>query len=260
MIADWFEGFGSVYLKELGDFARERRVASLLTLLGFAVALPFVFLEGPLVNAGNGYASADLGLMFLLLVFLILASLTFVTDGVSKEQDSGMSALLFSSPIGSAGLVIAKAAISLTLYAALALVTFTFAWLMSPAFGAVAWIVVGWALLVPLLAFWLFLTGFLLFVSSWTRSSKTAIAIGIAFVLPMFLASNRFGLGPVVASLSPTLSLLVSVDPVNVAFQAMLNLLTGVPLDPAPLAGIAVVGFLLVAATCAAVSRWEVAG
>lgn len=209
---------------------RERRLFAILLALGVITALPFTFFLRSAIQYGGFGASPSeilIPLTFIIPIVLVITSLTFAADCVSKEKDSGMLGLVLSSPVTPEGFLAAKVAGTFLAYGAVMLFMLAFVGVIASAWG---WVIVQallWFFLVPFLALWIFLTGLALLVSVLLGSSKTAIGTAVAIYIPLFLLQPGF-LGELIRLVAPRVYDYLEYNPIAVAITVAGQITYGV--------------------------------
>ena len=251
-------------VKELQELVREKRfpvfMTSLASILG-AGSMVMLSQSARAASFGHPWAFGQplSALMFVGLVSCVLLALTFAADAIAKERDQGMLPLLLTSPVTHLEVVGAKVAMLGAVYAAFALVNLTVAALLALAFGSVVIKATFWLLVGPLGAFYVFLAGFCMFLSATFRTSKAALAVGVAGTLPLFLLLKQGPVGYLVGAWSPTAHALLGWLPVEAAVHASLALAAGAAFDWGPLALSVLVGVAFVAGAAFVFQAREVA-
>lgn len=256
-----FAGFSGMFVKEVKELGREKRLFAILLVLGLVLSLPFSFFLASAARYGGYIPSPDdivIPLTFILPIALIVVSLTFAADCVSKEKDSGMLGLVLSSPVTTEGFLAAKVAGTMVAYGAVAAFVLVFVGMIALSWGWVLLKLTLWLFLVPLLALWVFLVGLALLVSVVMNNSKTAVGVGIAVYLPLFLLSPMF-LGELIRMVAPRAYAWLDYNPIAVAIEVAGDISRGAPFRWVPILTTVGAGLVFGAIAYALFRRQEVA-
>lgn len=204
--------------KELADLVREKRFGAwALTFLAFWTIFLFFFiqsLQDRLAFGGGAENVVTLALpafFFYAIGFAVLA-LFVLTDGITKERESGMLPVVASKPIVRWHVVFAKLLSGLAVYVASFLVTIPPALILTWAMGFPALELLTILYVGPFLALYTFILGLGLFLGVVTSSSKVAIGTAAGIYLPLFFTMSggplsiiyrRFPAAQSVAAYSP---------------------------------------------------------
>ncbi|HWH08153.1 MAG TPA: ABC transporter permease subunit, partial [Candidatus Thermoplasmatota archaeon] len=236
----------------------------LVFLAFWTVFLLFYLLEATGPNAiyrrDNPESLGNLGepaYWFYAIAFLVLA-LFLLSDGVTKERESGMFPLVGAKPIRRANVLLAKLAAGGVVYVASFAVSLLPLLILAVTIGAPVLEMMALLYLGPFLALYAFLLGFGLLVGVASSSSKVAIGSAAGIYLPLFMMM-RDGPMQLLYQSYPAAGVVASYTPFNVAHDATQVIVTG---GQMPWGGL-VATFLAGAALCGAAfwlfSRQEVA-
>lgn len=252
--------------KEAADLVRERRFGMWsIAFLSFWSVFLVVFLAsstGPNAiyrrdNPEGVQVLAEAAYFFYAIAFVVLA-LFLLSDGVTKERESGMLPLVGAKPIRRSNVLLAKLAAGGLVYVASFLVSLLPLAVLAAAIGWPALEMVALLYAGPFLALYAFLLGFGLLVGVASTSSKVAIGSAAGIYLPLFLLMEE---GPMqlLYQSYPTAQRVAALTPFNVAYKATRVVVHG---GQMPWLGL-VATFLAGAALCGAAfwlfSRQEVA-
>ena len=250
--------FLAMLQKEAADLVREKRFGVwALTFLGFwtiFLVLFLTFTTGPqaVYRRDNPQGIQMLGepaYFFYAIAFLVLA-LFLLSDGVTKERESGMFPLVGAKPIRRTNVLLAKLAAGGVVYVASFLVSLLPLLVLTVALGGPVLEMMALLYLGPFLALYAFLLGFGLLVGVASSSSKVAIGSAAAIYLPLFLLM-REGPMQLLYQSYPSLSTIAGYTPFNVAHEATRVVVNG---GQMPWAGLVVT--IAVGAACCAVAFW----
>jgi len=178
--------------KEMGDLVREKRFGAwALTFLAFWMLFLFFYLgslEQSRFSGGGGDSLQNLvepAFYFYAFGFAVL-TLFILTDGITKERESGMLPLVAAKPIVRWHLVLAKLFTGLAVYAAAYLVTLAPALVLVAAIGFPALQMLTLLFVGPFLVMYVFLVGLGLLLGVVSSSSKVAIGTASGLILPLF--------------------------------------------------------------------------
>ncbi len=254
-------GFRGVLSKELNELFREKRLAIVLVILGLFITIPLSFFVMGFMNSGYpvSYAEVAYPLAYMGPLALIIIAITFGADAVSKEQDSGMLALILVSPVSPGGLLFAKITSAFIAYGLVATMYALVYTSIALAVGVIAIRVVFLLFLIPFLALFLFLMGVASTVSVLTSASRSAIAIsfGLFFIL-FLLMPQEPGLGFLIRNLAPGVYAWLAFNPLGAAIASGLAIVSGSPFDWLPLITTTIAGIALIAFAYWRVTRLEV--
>lgn len=226
--------FAAMLRKEAGDLVREKRfgVWSLVFLAFWGLFLVF-FLSlstGPnaLYRRDNPEGVTMLGepaFYFYAIGFIVLA-LFLLSDGVTKERESGMLPLVGAKPIRRSNVVLAKLAAGGLVYAASFVVSLLPIGVLAISMGFPAIELIARLYALPFLALFAFMVGLGLLVGVAASSSKVAIGAAAGIYLPLFLMMTG---GPMQLLYQnyPVLLTLSSYTPFEVAHRAARVVLMG---------------------------------
>lgn len=250
--------FTAMLQKEAADLVREKRFGVWsLVFLTFWTFFLVIFLSlsvGP--NAVYRRDSPDgiqqigqAAFFFYAIGFLVLA-LFLLSDGVTKERESGMLPLVGAKPIRRSNVLLAKLAAGGVVYVASFLVSLVPLLVLAAAIGFPAFEMVALLYLGPFLALYAFILGFGLLVGVACSSSKVAIGTAAAVYLPLFLLM-RDGPMQILYQNHPKVAQLASYTPFNAAHDATLAVVFG---GQMPWVGLVVT--VALGAACCALAFW----
>lgn len=245
--------FVAMLQKEAADLVRERRfgVWSLVFLAFWSIFLILflTFSTGPeaVYRRDNPQGIQMLGepaYFFYAIAFLVLA-LFLLSDGVTKERESGMFPLVGAKPIRRSNVLLAKLAAGGVVYVASFLVSLLPLAVLAAALGFPVVQMIALLYLGPFLALYAFLLGFGLLVGVAASSSKVAIGSAAGIYLPLFMLM-REGPMQLLYQSYPALAAVADYTPFNVAHAATRVVVNG---GQMPWGGLAVT-FALGAGLC----------
>ena len=245
--------FLAMFQKEAADLVREKRFGVwALVFLGFWTLFLVLFLTfstGPQAafRRDNPEGISRLGepaYFFYAIGFLVLA-LFLLSDGVTKERESGMFPLVGAKPIRRSNVLLAKLAAGGVVYVASFAVSLLPLLVLTAALGFPVLEMMTLLYLGPFLALYAFLLGFGLLVGVASSSSKVAIGAAAGIYLPLFMLM-REGPMSLLYQNYPTLATIAGYTPFNVAHDATRVVVNG---GQMPWAGL-VVTVLLGVALC----------
>ena len=176
---------------------REKRFGAwALTFLAFWLIFLFFFLQSLQDRLGYGGGPENVvtlvepAFFFYTIGFAVLA-LFVLTDGITKERESGMLPVVAAKPIVRWHIVLAKLLSGLAVYVASYLVTLPCALILTAAMGFPALEMLTLMYLGPFLAFYLFLLGLGLLLGVVTSSSKVAIGTAAGIYIPLFFTMSE---------------------------------------------------------------------
>lgn len=187
--------FAAMFEKETADLVREKRFGIwALIFLAFWTLFLVIFLAettGAGAVARRDYPTGVTSLMepayfFYSIAFVVLA-LFLLSDGVTKERESGMLPLVGAKPIRRTNVLFAKLAAGGVVYVGTFLVSLLPAGVLALALGFPAIELIALLYVGPLLALFVFMLGFGLLVGVVSSSSKVAIGSAAGIYLPLFL-------------------------------------------------------------------------
>jgi len=253
--------------KEIADLVREKRFGAwALTFLAFWMLFLLFFLSS-LTGRGGGFYGpsnpqsvtmlAEPAFFFYAISFAVLG-LFVLSDGITKERESGMLAVVAAKPIVRWHVVLAKLLAGGFVYVASFIVTLAPALVLVAAMGFPALEMLTLLYLGPFLALYVFLLGLGLFLGVVASSSKVAIGTGAGLYLPLFLLVSE---GPlqILYARAPGLQTLASYTPFEAAHQATRVVVDGGQMPWGPLLVTAGIGGVCALAAFWAFSRQEVA-
>lgn len=258
--------FAAMLQKETADLVREKRfgVWSLVFLTFWSLFLLFFLLMGNGPDAvyrrdnPEGVPRLDEPAYFFYAISFLVLSLFLLSDGVTKERESGMLPLVGAKPIRRTNVLLAKLAMGGVVYVASFLVSLLPLLVLAAAIGFPVVEMMALLYAGPFLALYAFMLGFGLLVGVASSSSKVAIGAAAGFYLPLFLLM-REGPMQLLYQNYPTLDRIAGYTPFNAAHEATRVVVGG---GQMPWTGL-VVTFALGAACCALAfwifSRQEVA-
>lgn len=254
----------ALVVKELHELLREKRFPVFLMVLSVILGLGgMLLLSEAAQGAERGYAFSFrepvMAFLFVGLLSCVLLALTFAADAVAKERDQGMLSLLLTSPVTHAEVLGAKYVALLVIYGAYAALNLLVAALMSLAFGWVVLKTAFWLLVLPLGAFYVFLAGMCVFLSTIFRTSKASIAVGVGAVLPLFIVIKGGPVGYLLRQSKPALYDALGWLPVEASMSAAMSLASGASFPMAPLVVAALAGVAFAFASYATFRAREVA-
>lgn len=258
--------FVAMLQKETADLVREKRfgVWSLVFLtfwsLFLVVFLTFSTGEQAVYRRDNPEGVQMLGepaYFFYAIAFLVLA-LFLLSDGVTKERESGMFPLVGAKPIRRSNMLLAKLAVGGVVYVASFLVSLLPLLILAGALGFPVIEMVGLLYLGPFLALYAFMLGFGLLVGVASSSSKVAIGSAAGVYLPLFMLM-REGPMQMLYQSYPTLSTIAGFTPFNVAHEATRVIVNGGQMPWAGLVATLLAGAALCGLAFWLFSRQEVA-
>lgn len=246
--------FRAIMGKELADLVREKRFGGwALTFLAFWTLFLVMFLA--FENYNRDYPTSLVTLtepaFFFLAIALVVLALFALTDGITKERESGMLPLVGARPIVRWHLPLAKLLAGLVIYALAFVVTLLPISVLAYSMGTPFFALVLDLFLGPLLALYVFLLGSGLLLGVVSSSSKVAIGIGAGLYLPMFLLLSE---GPMTLLYRayPSLLKVAAYTPFEAGYQASQVIARGGEMPWAELsfviflgAGLAALGFWL---------------
>lgn len=258
--------FGAMLQKEAADLVREKRfgVWSLVFLSFWSLFLLFflTFSSGPQAvyrrDSPEGvYMLGEPAYWFYAIGFIVLA-LFMLSDGLTKERESGMLPLVGAKPIRRSNILLAKLAAAGLVYVASFVVSLVPLLLLAAAIGAPVLELMARLYVGPFLALFVFLSGLGLFMGVVASSSKVAIGSTVAILLPLFLLMSD---GPMTLLYQsyPAAQVVASYTPFEVAHSASTVVMIGGQMPWAGLALTALVGIGFVALAFWVFSRQEVA-
>ncbi|HUR69896.1 MAG TPA: ABC transporter permease subunit [Candidatus Thermoplasmatota archaeon] len=181
--------------KELGDLVREKRFGAwALTFLAFWMVFLFFYLGSMERSSGGFYGPqnpqsivslVEPAFYFYGIGFAVLA-LFVLTDGITKEREAGMLALVAAKPIVRWHIVLAKLLAGIVVYLASFVVTIGPATILALAMGFPAFQMLALLYAGPFLILYLFLLGLGLLLGVVSSSSKVAIGTASGIFLPLF--------------------------------------------------------------------------
>lgn len=249
--------------KELGDLVREKRFGGwALTFLAFWMIFLFFYLSSlEQQRFGGGGDSlqtlVEPAFYFYAIGFAVLA-LFILTDGITKERESGMLPLVAAKPIVRWHLVLAKLLTGLAVYVAAYLVTLVPALILVAAVGFPALQMLTLLFVGPFLVMYAFLLGLGLLLGVVSSSSKVAIGTASGLILPLFFLMRE---GPLVLLYRryPSLQELTTYTPFEAAHTTTQVVMFGGQMPWAPLAVTVGLGVVFAALAFWLFSRQEVA-
>lgn len=251
--------------KELGDLVREKRFGAwALTFLAFWMVFLFFYLTGLEQSAFRGGGGGDslLNLVepaffFYAIGFAVLA-LFVLTDGITKERESGMLPLVAAKPIVRWHLVLAKLLSGLAVYVASYLVTLPAALILVAAIGFPALEMITLLYMGPFLVLYIFFLGLGLLLGVVASSSKVAIGTASGLILPLFFLMSD---GPLqmLYTRYPKAQVMAAYTPFEAAHDATQVAMFGGQMPLGPMAFTVGLGFLFAALAFWLFSRQEVA-
>ena len=250
--------FVAMLQKESADLVREKRfgVWSLVFLSFWSLFLVFFLTlsTGPnaIYRRDNPEGVQMLGepaYFFYAIAFLVLA-LFLLSDGVTKERESGMLPLVGAKPIRRSNVLLAKLAVGGVVYVASFLVSLLPLLVLAASIGGPVLEMIGLLYLGPFLALYAFMLGFGLLVGVASSSSKVAIGAAAGFYLPLFLLM-RDGPMQLLYQSYPTLDRIAGYTPFNVAHEA-----TRVVVNGGQMPWMGLVLTLALGAGCCALAFW----
>lgn len=252
--------------KELADLVREKRFGAwALAFLAFWMLFLFFFLGSLERRPGDPYSGGGqslVGLMepaffFYTIGFAVLA-LFVLSDGVTKEREAGMLALVAAKPIVRWHIVLAKLVAGLVVYLASYLVTLLPGAVLALAMGFPAIEMLTLLYLGPFLVFYLFLLGLGLLLGVVASSSKVAIGTAAGLYIPMFFLMSD---GPMqlLYTRYPGLQGIAAYTPFEAAHAATRVVVNGGQMPWGPLLVTAALGLTFAALAFWAFSRQEAA-
>ncbi|HET6404997.1 MAG TPA: ABC transporter permease [Candidatus Thermoplasmatota archaeon] len=248
--------------KELADLVREKRFGGwALVFLAFWMLFLFFFISNLDARGSFGTSSVPMLLepayFFYAIGFAVLA-LFVLTDGITKERESGMLPVVAAKPIVRWHIVLAKLLTGVVVYVASYVVTLAPALVLTAAIGLPALEMLTLFYLGPFLALYVFLLGVGLLLGVVTSSSKVAIGTAAGLLLPLFLF---MGDGPLslLYGRYPFLRDVASYTPFQAGYDAAQVLVHGGQMPWGPLLVTAGIGGVCALAAFWAFSRQEVA-
>lgn len=250
--------------KELGDLVREKRFGAwALTFLAFWALFLFFFLQSLQDRLGYGAGPENVitlvepAFFFYTIGFAVLA-LFVLTDGITKERESGMLPVVASKPIVRWHVVLAKLLSGLAVYVASYLVTLPPALVLTAAMGFPALELLTLLYVGPFLVLYLFILGLGLLLGVVTSSSKVAIGTASGIYLPLFLLMSD---GPlqILYRRYPAAAKLSAYTPFEAAHKSTQTIMFGGQMPWAPLVVTAGLGLAFAALAFWLFSRQEAA-
>jgi ABC-type transport system involved in multi-copper enzyme maturation permease subunit len=257
--------FTAIIGKELGDLLREKRFGGwVLAYLAFWTFMLFMFLEdnNSSFQYRRDYPQSLLTLampsFFILSISFVVLALFVLTDGITKERESGMLPVVGAKPIARWQLVFAKLLAGLVVYVGALLFTLLPAAVMAASLGTplLGYIVQLFAL--PFLALYLFILGAGLLMGVAFSSSKVAIGTGAAVYIPLFLVM-RDGPLQILYRAYPSAGKVAAYTPFQAAYDGTTTLAYGGVMPWGPLAVTAAIGLALAGIAFWTFHRQEVA-
>lgn len=251
--------------KELGDLVREKRFGAwALTFLAFWLLFLFFFLQSLENNRLHGGGGGDslLSLVepafFFYMIGFAVLGLFVLTDGITKERESGMLPVVGAKPIVRWHLVLAKLLAGLAVYVASYLVTLLPGIVLAVAIGFPALQMLTILYLGPFLVFYVFLLGLGLLLGVVSSSSKVAIGTAAGLYIPLFFLMSD---GPlqVLYTSYPKLRAIAAHTPFEAAHDTTQVAMFGGQMPWGPIAITVLLGVGCAAAAFWAFSRQEVA-
>lgn len=249
--------------KEAGDLVREKRFGGwALTFLAFwTLFLVFTFTEGDAYYRRDYPMSVDqlgeVAFFFYAIAFVVLA-LFILSDGISKERESGMLPLVGAKPITRANVLIAKALSGGLVYVASFLVSLLPAFALAVMMGMPAVELIVRLYVGPFLILYLFLLGVGLLLGVVASSSKVAIGTAAGVYLPLFFLMTNGPLSSLFQSY-PILERISSYTPFSATFAAVRTVVHGGQMPWVPIVVVIAVGIACGVAAFLVYSRQEVA-
>lgn len=219
--------FAAMLQKEAADLVREKRfgVWALVFLAFWGLFLLFYLAlsTGPDAvyrrDSPEGvYNLGEPAFWFYAIMFIVLA-LFLLSDGVTKERESGMLPLVGAKPIRRSNIVLAKLAAGGLVYVGSFLVSLLPLAVLGASIGFAVVQMVALLYLLPFLALFSFMVGFGLLVGVASTSSKVAIGSAAGVYLPLFLLM-RNGPMSILYYAYPNLQTIASYTPFEVAHTA----------------------------------------
>lgn len=249
--------------KEASDLLREKRFGGwALTFLAFwSLFLVFTFIEGDAYYRRDYPMGvnqlAEPAFFFYAISFSVLA-LFILSDGVTKERESGMLPLVAAKPIRRAHVLVAKAIGGVIVYIGSFLVSLLPAAMLAMMLGFPAIELIARLYFGPFLVLYAFLLGVGLLLGVAASSSKVAIGTAAGVYLPLFFLMSG---GPLTGLFQayPKLGEISSYTPFSVTYAATRTVVNGGQL---PWVGIwltILIGVAAAVASFVVFSRQEVA-
>ena len=258
--------FAAMFEKETADLLREKRfgIWALIFLAFWTLFLVIFLAETSGVNAvaRRDYPTGITSLMevayfFYSIAFVVLA-LFLLSDGVTKERESGMLPLVGAKPIRRSNVLSAKLATGGVIYVGTFLVSLLPAGVLALALGSPAIELIALMYVGPLLALFAFNMGFGLLVGVASTSSKVAIGSAAGIYLPLFLMTEGGPMELLYANY-PGLRDIVAYTPFEVVHRATRVAIMGGQMPWAGLALVVAIGGAFTALAFWLFSRQEVA-
>lgn len=257
--------FTAIVGKELGDLLREKRFGGwALAFLAFWTVVLFIFLE----NASTGavyrrdYPMSMLQLaypaFFMLAISFIVLALFVLSDGITKERESGMLPVVGAKPIVRWHVVLAKLLAGLVVYAGAFIIALLPTGVLAASLGTPMLGFVAMLFALPFLALYVFMLGLGLLLGAAFSSSKAAIGTGAGLYLPLFLMMRD---GPMMLLYTsyPSLATFATYTPFQAALDGTLVVAYGGVMPWGPLSITAGLGVAFAGAAFWLFHRQEVA-
>lgn len=257
--------FGTIIRKELADLIREKRFGGwAITFLVFWSF--FVLMTLIEVNSGFEYRrdyptnllTLSMPMFFFLAISFIVLALFVLSDGITKERESGMLPVVGSKPIVRWHLVLAKLLAGLAIYAAAYVITLMPMSVLAVSLGTPVLAYVTSLYLGPFLALYTFMLGLGLLVGVAMSSSKVAIGSSAGIYLGLFLLLKDGPMTMVVMAY-PKVGKVLSYSPFQATLDGAMTLAYGGVMPWVPLLGTALLGGAMAASAFWLFQRQEVA-
>lgn len=250
--------------KELGDLVREKRFGAwALTFLAFWTLILFLFLDSNqnalhMRDHPNNVLQLAIPAYFIFAIgFLILALFT-LCDGITKEREAGMLAMVGAKPVVRWHLVLGKLFAGLAVYGGAFLVTLLPTAVFAAALGTPVLTYLVQLFLLPLFVLYVFLLGSGLLLGVAFSSSKAAIGTASALYIPLFLMIRNGPMSMLYWNY-PFLEKVAAYTPFEAARQASLVIAYGGVMPWMPLVVTTLVGIASAALAFIVFQRQEVA-
>lgn len=257
--------FTAIVQKEMADLVREKRFGGwALTFLAFWAVFLVIYLESSSASQAfrRDYPISMLDLAFPMFFFLsisfVVLALFVLSDGITKERESGMLPLVGAKPIVRWHLVFAKLLSGLAVYVGAFLVTLLPMGVLAATLGMPAIVYLAQLFAMPFLALYVFMLGAGLLLGVAFQSSKAAIGTAAGLYLPLFLLI-REGPMTMLYGAYPALGRAASYTPFDAAMTATQTLAMGGVMPWGPLFVTAGMGVALAAIAFWLFQRQEVA-
>ena len=218
--------FRAVVSKEVSDLLREKRFGGwALAFLGFwtFMLMTYLTLSDEAFFNRRDYPQSffDLteGAYYIFSIAFVVLGLFVLSDGITKERESGMLPVVAATPAVRWHIPLAKVLAGFAAYGAAFLVSVLPVGLLAYSLGTPMLVLLAQLFLLPFLALYVFLLGFGLLLGTVFQSSKVAIGTGAGIYLLLFLMAGDSPFQALYSSY-PIVERIVAFTPFQAAFTA----------------------------------------